>query len=85
MVRSRPIMTTAHCKKSFFREDEEGTYSESADTYDDSDDYVVLINTSHPQIMAQFDQAFRQAEQCINAGDNFRITVGDVKCRSIRQ
>ena len=73
-------MTTAECKKPYYYDTTErnsdGGRRQSLAYLED--EYVVIINTQHPQIASQLEEAFTRAEKYLRDGNNFRVTVGTI-------
>jgi len=75
LIRSRPVLTTVKCSKSYNDRPERDQSSENDNSETVTDDYIVLINTAHPQMVDMFNKAFEQAEENLKEGKNFRITI----------
>ncbi|XP_065057558.1 uncharacterized protein LOC135685515 isoform X2 [Rhopilema esculentum] len=73
LISKKPILTTAHCHQTISRVNGKADSEPSVSLK--TVDYVVLINTSHPLVKEQFEQAFQKAEDFLKERKNFRITI----------
>ena len=69
-IMRRPLFTTAKCQKPY----DDTTDPESNVSYL-RHEYIVLVNTGNAEINGMLNRAFNLAEQLLDEGKNFRITV----------
>ncbi|XP_065057563.1 uncharacterized protein LOC135685518 isoform X2 [Rhopilema esculentum] len=69
-IMRRPLFTTAKCQKPY----DDTTDPESNVSYL-RHEYIVLVNTGNAEINGMLNRAFSIAEQLLDEGKNFRITI----------